>query len=72
MEGTYSHDGGALTNQGIHHLDLLRYLGGEIKEVSSTKATLGSNINVEIPLYQYLSMKKGQLEVWRLLHLRDL
>ena len=24
--GTYSHDGGALTNQGIHHLDLLRWI----------------------------------------------
>ena len=31
--GTFSHDGGALTNQGIHHIDLIRYLGGEIKNL---------------------------------------
>ena len=31
--GTYSHDGGCTTNQGIHHLDLLRYFFGEVKEV---------------------------------------
>ena len=64
--GTYSHDGGALTNQGIHHLDLLRYLGGEIKEVSSTKATLGSNINVEdsiVSIFKYEKGSIGSLEI---------
>ena len=25
--GTYSHDGGALTNQGVHYIDILRHLG---------------------------------------------
>lgn len=45
--GTYSMDGGCLTNQGIHHIDLLRYLGGEIEGVSIRTETLGSDIEVE-------------------------
>ena len=45
--GTYSHDGGALTNQGIHHVDLLRYLFGEVSYVNCQMKTLGSKIEVE-------------------------
>lgn len=45
--GTYSHDGGVLTNQGIHHVDLLRYLGGEVKKVFCNMKTFGSKIQVE-------------------------
>jgi UDP-N-acetyl-2-amino-2-deoxyglucuronate dehydrogenase len=45
--GTFSHDGGALTNQSIHHVDLLRHLGGEVKEVNATMRTLGADIEVE-------------------------
>lgn len=45
--GTFSHDGGALTNQSIHHVDLLRHLGGEVSEVSATMRTLGAVIEVE-------------------------
>ena len=59
--GTYSHDGGALTNQGIHHLDLLRHLGGEIKEVNSIKATLGSKIEVEDSIVSTFSYENGAI-----------
>jgi UDP-N-acetyl-2-amino-2-deoxyglucuronate dehydrogenase len=45
--GTFSHDGGALANQCIHHLDLLRHLGGEVASVNATMRTLGANIEVE-------------------------
>lgn len=45
--GTFSHDGGALTNQCIHHVDLLRYLGGEVKRVNAFMRTLGAEIEVE-------------------------
>jgi predicted dehydrogenase len=45
--GTFSHDGGALTNQGIHHVDLLRHFGGEVARVNATMRTLGANIEVE-------------------------
>ena len=45
--GTFSHDGGALTNQTIHHVDLLRHLGGEVKCVNATMRTMGADIEVE-------------------------
>ena len=45
--GTFSMDGGCLTNQGIHHIDLMRKLGGEVSKVVSTHNTLGADIEVE-------------------------
>jgi UDP-N-acetyl-2-amino-2-deoxyglucuronate dehydrogenase len=45
--GTFSHDGGALSNQGIHHIDLLRYLGGEVDQINAVLRTLGADIEVE-------------------------
>jgi UDP-N-acetyl-2-amino-2-deoxyglucuronate dehydrogenase len=64
--GTFSHDGGALTNQGIHHIDLLRYFGGEVKAVNATMRTLGANIEVEdavVSSFYYDSSSIGSLEV---------
>jgi len=45
--GTFSHDGGALTNQSIHHVDLIRYLGGAVQRVNAQMLTLGADIEVE-------------------------
>jgi UDP-N-acetyl-2-amino-2-deoxyglucuronate dehydrogenase len=45
--GTFAMDGGCLTNQGIHHIDLLRVMGGEVARVSAAHATLGADIEVE-------------------------
>jgi UDP-N-acetyl-2-amino-2-deoxyglucuronate dehydrogenase len=45
--GTFSMDGGCLTNQGIHHIDLLRQFGGEVNKVSSVHRTFGADIEVE-------------------------
>ncbi len=45
--GTFAMDGGCMTNQGIHHIDLLRYLGGEVSEVNVKTQTMGANIEVE-------------------------
>tara|TARA_B100001175_G_scaffold317284_1_gene333622 strand:- start:4619 stop:5704 length:1086 start_codon:yes stop_codon:yes gene_type:complete len=64
--GTFSHDGGALTNQGIHHIDLLRYLVGEVNEVSSEMLTLGSKIEVEdtgLALFKFHNGAAGSLEI---------
>lgn len=64
--GTYAQDGGALTNQGIHHVDLLRYLGGEVDRVSATMRTLGSRIEVEdtvLATFTYTAGAIGLLEV---------
>lgn len=64
--GTFSHDGGALSNQGIHHVDLLRHLGGEVERLSATMVTLGADIEVEdtvVANFTYASGAVGSLEV---------
>jgi UDP-N-acetyl-2-amino-2-deoxyglucuronate dehydrogenase len=64
--GTLSHDGGALTNQGIHHVDLLRYLFGEVQRVNSVMRTLGVDIEVEdtvVANFTYANNAVGTLEV---------
>lgn len=63
--GTFSHDGGALTNQTIHHVDLLRHLGGDIETVNATMRTLGAEIEVEdttVASLTYASGAVGTLE----------
>jgi len=64
--GTYAQDGGALTNQGIHHIDLLRHLGGEVTHVTATMRTLGAKIEVEdtvVGTLTYEDDSVGVLEV---------
>jgi len=55
--GTFSHDGGALTNQSIHHVDLIRYLGGEVARVNAVMRTLGVDIEVEDTCVANLTFK---------------
>ena len=64
--GTYAMDGGCLTNQGIHHVDLLRGLGGEVSRVCSAQRTLGADIEVEdlaTAVLEFESGAGGTLEV---------
>jgi UDP-N-acetyl-2-amino-2-deoxyglucuronate dehydrogenase len=64
--GTYAQDGGALTNQGIHHVDLLRHLGGEVERVNAVMRTLGADIEVEdavVAMMAYTQGTVGVLEV---------
>ncbi len=65
--GTLSHDGGALTNQGIHHVDLLRHLGGrEVAKVNCSMRTLGAEIEAEdtvVATFTYDDGSVGNLEV---------
>ncbi|MBT5050997.1 MAG: Gfo/Idh/MocA family oxidoreductase [Rhodospirillaceae bacterium] len=64
--GTFSHDGGALTNQGIHHVDLLRHLGGDVQQVNATMRTLGAEIEAEdtvVATFTFESGAVGSLEV---------
>ena len=63
--GTFSHDGGALTNQTIHHVDLLRHLGGDVRRVNATMRTLGADIEVEdttVATIEYATGAVGTLE----------
>lgn len=64
--GTFAMDGGCLTNQGIHHIDLMRKMGGEVKRVLSIHRTLGVDIEVEdivTALIEFESGAVGTLEV---------
>ncbi|WP_215309117.1 Gfo/Idh/MocA family protein [Polynucleobacter sp. Adler-ghost] len=61
--GTFSMDGGCLANQGIHHIDLLQYLGGKVRCVSSLHKTIGSNIEVEDVAVAVLEFEEGHLGI---------
>jgi len=59
--GTFAMDGGCLTNQGIHHIDLLRQMGGEVERVCGVHKTLGANIEVEDTATAAIEFKSGAL-----------
>ena len=45
--GTWENDGGVSAQQGIHHLDALQYLAGEVDQVMSYSATLINKLEAE-------------------------
>ena len=57
--------GGALMNQGIHGVDLLLYLAGDIKCVKAVSKTLVRNIEVEDTLAAVVEYKNGATGVIR-------
>lgn len=59
--GTWALDGGVLTNQAIHHIDLLRWLVGEIESLSAVANTQFVNIEVENTAVAWLKFKNGAL-----------
>jgi UDP-N-acetyl-2-amino-2-deoxyglucuronate dehydrogenase len=59
--GTFAMDGGCLTNQGIHHIDLLRYLGGEIAKVCSVHRTLGVEAEIEDTVTATIQFENGAI-----------
>lgn len=59
--GTFSMDGGCLTNQGVHHIDLLRLLGGEVARVCAVHKTLGAKIEVEDTAAATLAFANGAI-----------
>ena len=61
--GTWASDGGAFTNQGIHFIDLLRYLCGEVKQVHAKLATLAVHIEAEDTGVAILEFESGALGV---------
>ncbi len=64
--GTLPHDGGCLTNQGVHHVDLLRHLGGEVERVNASMRTMGAEIEAEdtlVATLEYATGAVGSLEV---------
>lgn len=64
--GTFSMDGGAMTNQGVHFIDLLRYLTGEVEKVSSVLVTKGVDVEVEnvgMALVKFKNSALGAIEI---------
>ncbi len=63
--GTWKMDGGgALMNQGIHAIDLLRWFGGEVERVSSLCRTIGhERIEVEDTAGAVIKFKSGAVGV---------
>jgi UDP-N-acetyl-2-amino-2-deoxyglucuronate dehydrogenase len=59
--GTYAMDGGCLTNQGVHHIDLLRLIGGEVTRVCSVHRTFGADIEVEDTAAASLAFTSGAI-----------
>ncbi len=59
--GTWKYDGGALNNQGIHHIDLLTWLVGEVESVFSKTATQLVKIEVEDTAVAVLKFKNKAL-----------
>jgi len=59
--GTFSMDGGAHVNQGIHYIDILRFLAGEIEEVHSSFAQLGAKLEAEDTGVSIVKFKNGGL-----------
>jgi predicted dehydrogenase len=61
--GTFALDGGCCTNQGIHHLDMLRYLAGEVKRVNASMKTFNAKIEVEDTVTATLEFESGALGI---------
>ena len=62
--GTKAMDGGgALMNQGIHGIDILRYVAGDVKSVSAKVSTLVHDIEVEDTAVAAIEFESGALGV---------
>lgn len=61
--GTYALDGGCCTNQGIHHLDMLRFFAGEVKRVNAKMSTFGADIEVEDTAAVLLEFESGAIGI---------
>jgi len=61
--GIWALDGGVLTNQAIHHIDILRWLIGDVNSVSAIGATQFVDIEVEDTACVWLKFKNGALGI---------
>lgn len=59
--GTWALDGGVLTNQASHHVDLLEWMMGDVDSVYAASATALANIEVEDTAIAVLKFRNGAL-----------
>ncbi|HEO66046.1 MAG TPA: Gfo/Idh/MocA family oxidoreductase [Spirochaetes bacterium] len=61
--GTWAYDGGVLTNQASHHIDLLEWVMGEVESVFAKSITALSNIEVEDTAVVTVKFRNGALGI---------
>lgn len=61
--GTWQQDGGILTNQASHHVDLLEWMMGEVVSVAAMSATRLVDVEVEDTAAVVLTFKNGALGI---------
>lgn len=61
--GTWAYDGGVLTNQASHHIDMLIWMMGDVESVMAKTATRLVNIEAEDTGLAILKFKNGALGV---------
>jgi UDP-N-acetyl-2-amino-2-deoxyglucuronate dehydrogenase len=59
--GTWAMDGGVLSNQASHHIDLLEWMLGDVKSVFAMSSTALANIEAEDTAVATLRFKSGAL-----------
>lgn len=73
--GTWAQDGGVLTNQAAHHIDMLLWLMGEVESVMAMTATRLANIEAEdtgAAILRFVSGAVGIIEATTATRPRDL
>ena len=61
--GTWAMDGGVLTNQASHHVDLLEWMMGDVESVFAHATTALANIEVEDTAVVSIKFKSGALGI---------
>lgn len=61
--GTWAHDGGVLTNQASHHIDMLIWMMGEVDSVTAKTATRLAKIEAEDTGVAILKFRSGALGI---------
>ncbi len=61
--GTWAHDGGVLTNQASHHIDMLEWFFGDVVSVHARSTTALVNIETEDTAVATLKFRNGALGI---------
>jgi len=61
--GTWEHDGGALTNQASHHIDMIEWMMGDVDSVQAMIATRLAKIEVEDTGVANIGFRNGALGI---------